>query len=108
MRRVAQSRAKSAEVVPVACTLGPEDLALQSGRWNDVLGRAGVERVLTVDGLRISFARADGLEDELCELASVEQGCCAWADWSIVVEGERVVLYVRSAGEGVAVLHGMF
>jgi hypothetical protein len=93
---------------PVACTLTPGDLAAQSGRWHQLMARAMTQRAETADGLRMSFRREPGTEEELRSLVAVESECCVWADWSVDTSARRLVLDVRSAGEGIATLHGMF
>jgi hypothetical protein len=93
---------------PVACTLTPADLAAQAGRWHQLMARAMTERAETADGLRMSFRREPGTEEELRRLVAVESECCAWADWSVDTSAGNLMLEVRSAGEGIATLHGMF
>jgi hypothetical protein len=92
--------------IPIACTLGASGLAAQARRWERLMARALTGRDETPDGLRLSF-RPEA-EDELRALAAVEAGCCAWATWTVEPGDGAVVLGVRSAGEGVATLHGMF
>src|SRR5437868_1289145 len=92
----------------VACTLGGHDLALQAERWQALRAHGEIGRTTTDDGLHIRFRAADGVEAELRALVAVENECCAWASWNVVREQGSVVLDVRSTGEGVATLHGMF
>ena len=94
------------ESIPVACTLGAADLAAQGRRWERLMARALTGRAETADGLRLTF-RPEA-EDELRALVAVEAGCCAWAAWSVERATGAVVLNVRSAGEGIAALRGMF
>jgi len=49
-----------------------------------------------------------GAEAELRALAAVETGCCPWATWTVRASATRLVLDVRSTGDGIAALHGMF
>ena len=91
---------------PVACTLGVAGLAAQRRRWEQLMARALTGRAETADGLRLSF-RPEA-EDELRALAAVETGCCAWAAWTVEPTAGAVVLDVRSAGEGITVVHAMF
>ncbi|MFL5926674.1 MAG: hypothetical protein ACJ77E_07045 [Gaiellaceae bacterium] len=92
----------------IACTLTAAGLATQSKRWQQLRGRAMIDRVETAHGLRISFRSEPGVEDELRELVAVEKGCCSWAEWTVETSPERIVLDVRSTGEGTATLHSMF
>jgi hypothetical protein len=94
--------------VPVACALTTADLAAQSGRWARLAARSMAERAETADGLRLCFRPEPGAEDELRGLAAVENRCCPWADWIVEATAGRLVLDVRSTGEGIAVLHRMF
>ena len=97
-----------ADTTPVACTLTSTDLATQSDRWQRLGARAMIERVETAHGLRISFRPEPGAEEKLRELVGVENECCSWADWRVERDAEQIVLDVRSSGEGIAALHGMF
>jgi hypothetical protein len=94
--------------VPVACTLTPAELAAQAGRWQRLMARAMTERAETADGLRMSFRREPGTEDELRRLVAVESECCAWADWTVDTSAGSLMLEVRTTGTGLAALHGMF
>ena len=93
---------------PVACSLSPAGLAAQAGRWQRLAAKAMTSRANTPDGLRISFRPEPGAEDELRALAAVETECCPWASWTVAAADGELVLDVRSAGHGVATLHGMF
>jgi hypothetical protein len=86
----------------IACTLNSSDLAGQGGRWRAL---PLLQREETDDGLRVTFAREPGVEDELRALVAVENDCCRWARWEIE---NGVVLVATSSGHGVPTLHGMF
>jgi hypothetical protein len=86
----------------IACTLRSGDLAEQARRWRAL---PPVHREETGDGLRVTFAREPGVEEELRALVAVENDCCRWARW-IVEDG--VVLVATSRGHGVQTLHAMF
>src|SRR5207248_197747 len=93
---------------PVACKLTPAGLATQSDRWLELGAQALLERVETAHGLRISFRREAGVEEELRALVDVERDCCAWARWTVETGTGELVLDVRASGTGIATLHGMF
>jgi hypothetical protein len=93
---------------PVACSLNRAGLAEQAGRWARLAGRALAGHATTAAGVRLRFRPEPGAEAELRALVAVETGCCPWATWTIEAGAEQLVLDVRSAGDGVAVLHGMF
>jgi hypothetical protein len=95
--------------LPVACSLGPADLATQADRWVRLAARAMTGRTNTPDGLRIGFRPEPGAEDELRALVAVETECCPWATWTVRTGNGELVLDVRSPSpDGVATLHGMF
>ncbi|MFL5910712.1 MAG: hypothetical protein ACJ768_09130 [Gaiellaceae bacterium] len=96
------------EDTPVACTLTSADLATQQDRWHSLAGRAILERLDTADGVRISFRPDAGVHEELHALAAIENDCCAWASWTVEKRDGAIVLEVRSTGEGIPTLHGMF
>jgi hypothetical protein len=96
------------EPAPVACSLTSADLAAQGDRWKRLTATSLTERADTADGLRLAFRAGSESERELRELVAVETDCCAWAQWEVTASQDRLVLHVRSVGDGVAVLHGMF
>ena len=98
----------TAATAPVACSLTRAGLAEQAGRWERLAARAMTGRERTGDGIRVSFRPGPGTEEELRALVDVESRCCPWATWTVRTEGSRLVLDVRSAGDGVAALHAMF
>jgi hypothetical protein len=96
------------EPVTVACSLTSADLAAQGDRWKRLAATSLTERAETADGLRLAFRAGSESERELRALVAVETDCCAWAQWEVTASQDLLVLHVRSAGDGVAVLHGMF
>jgi hypothetical protein len=86
---------------PIACTLSRTDLAAQRERWHRL---TLAERAETADGLLLVFDDPPDVREELRALVAVEAECCAWASWEL----DGVALHVRSTGDGVAALHGMF
>jgi hypothetical protein len=93
---------------PVACTLGQEDLAAQGEHWGNLGASTRVERVELSNGLRLVFARAAGVEDELAALVAIERECCAFANWTLVPDADRVALDITAEGEGIPAVQAMF
>jgi hypothetical protein len=93
--------------VPVTCSLDAARLRTQADRWSQLLAGAGVQRVETDDGLRVRFRADAATVEELHQLVSVENDCCAWASWTIAAGDGIADLVVRSTGDGIATLHGM-
>jgi len=89
----------------VACTLSDGQLSERRRRWQELAGRAFVERTEPPVGLRLAFRADDGVEAELRELAGLERKCCAFADWSV---SGSVLDVTAESDEAVAAVHGMF
>jgi len=102
-----EGTAESPGAAPVACSLPRASLAAQAARWVRLAARAMTERARTEDGLRISFRPEPGAEEELRTLVATENECCPWATWTVRADPGRIVLDVRSTGDGVTTLHGM-
>jgi hypothetical protein len=98
----------TAAAAPVACSLSQAGLAEQAGRWDRLAARAMTGREQTGHGIRVTFRPGPGIEVELRALVDVESRCCPWAVWTVHADGTRLVLDVRSAGDGVAALHAIF
>jgi hypothetical protein len=94
---------------PIACSLAKGDLAYRQERWRQLWHRAAVNTVTTSNGLRLLFRAAPGVEVELRQLAELERDCCAFADWSVQVRGEELVLDVTArTEEGITAVQVMF
>jgi hypothetical protein len=90
---------------PIVCTLGPGQLATQVERWTKLYAEAGTERLMTADGLRVSFRPDPTVEEELRALVAVEVECCRWASWSIDARSDALVLGISSSGHGIPAIH---
>jgi hypothetical protein len=94
--------------MPIACSLAAADFTAQAARWQRLAARAIIRRAEVADGLRMFFRLEPGVSDELRSLIAVEKECCPWARWAVRETEGQAVLDVRSSGEGIAALHGMF
>jgi hypothetical protein len=93
----------------VACSLGLADLAMRRARWRRLVRQAALAVASTGRGLQIEFRGEPGVESELRELTELERGCCAFADWSLRADSDRLVLeVVGCTDEGVASVRAMF
>src|SRR5690242_21671480 len=98
----------AAATTPVASSLTRAGLAEQAGRWERLAARAMTGREQTRHGIRVTFRPGPGTEEELRALVDVESRCCPWAAWTVHADHTRLVLDVRSSGDGVAALHATF
>ncbi len=94
--------------IPVACTLGRGDLAVQGTRWRRLRSEAGLDRLALDDGLRLTFRDEPRVEQELRALTAVENECCSWATWDVARDDGVLVMEARATGDGVAALQAMF
>lgn len=93
----------------IACTLTGQDQKSQRERWLALRAKHGLARHEAADGLQLTFEDQPGVEAELRALLAVENGCCAWATWTVEREGDGVIaIAARSEGHGIATLHAMF
>ena len=90
-------------VLPVACTLGPSDLADRRADWARLDVRAREE---IPAGLRLHYAAE--AEADLERLAALERGCCAWATWSVARRDDAVVLEVTAPADAVPAVRELF
>jgi hypothetical protein len=88
----------------VACTLGPGQIAAQAERWTKLYAEAGTERLMTDDGLRVSFRPNPTVEKELRALVAVEVECCRWASWRVDAHADALILEIGSTGDGIPVI----
>ncbi len=83
-------------VLPVACTLGPDDGAARMRRWE----------ALSVDGcpstrrsghlLEVRYRLAPGVREELDALAAAERQCCSFVAWDVSQDEDHVVLHITA------------
>jgi hypothetical protein len=93
----------------IACTLTDTNLRSQRERWISLGEKFGIARHEAPDGLRLTFENHPTVEAELQALVEIENGCCAWAAWTVERDATgALVMAARSQGEGIATLHGMF
>ena len=94
---------------PIACSLERGKMAQQHVRWQALHTRAGIDVVPSGRGIRLSFRRGPGVEEELRKLVALERSCCGFADWSISSDSEQVVLEVTGdSDEAIAAVQAMF
>jgi hypothetical protein len=100
---------ESEQSAPIACSLAKADLADRRERWLQLWRRAAVNAVTPSNGLRLLFHAAPGVKEELRQLAELERDCCAFADWSVQIRGDELVLDVTApTEEGITAVQAMF
>jgi DNA-binding transcriptional MerR regulator len=93
--------------VPIACQLDAGSILERVAEWNAVLGYAK-ERTTTADGaLRVELADDVPL-DELIELVSAEQRCCAFFSFVITIDGGGAALEIRAPDGATDIVASLF
>ena len=93
----------------IACSLSQGDLAKRQQRWLLLGEHAHLDTVLTDNGLRLSFQGEPATERELKELTALERDCCSFADWSLHIHRDTLVLDITAdSSEGIAAVQAMF
>lgn len=96
--------AGEATCIPIACTLGADDLEDRLSEWDEVLGRATSRRI---DGptATLAFPVGDaGLAATIADLAVREVGCCGFFDFRVRVAAGRLELDIEVPPDAAAVL----
>jgi hypothetical protein len=88
-------RAAPAEL-PLACTLGPDDAAARSRRWQLLAETSPPRAQLSGHRLEVRWRLRAGVKDELEALAAAERRCCSFVSWSVSPDGADMVLYVTA------------
>jgi len=70
-------------LLPIACTLGPDEGAQRIGDWRRLGSAFALGRVTDVGEVTIRFRDAPGVERELERLVAAERICCPFLSWNI-------------------------
>ena len=98
-------------LLPVACTLGPEDGRARLLRWQRLHDTAAPVARLRDGRLEVRYQPGQGVREELADLAAAEQTCCAFVTWSVTeVQGHPTlrVTAPADAPEAVAPIAAAF
>jgi hypothetical protein len=93
--------------IPIACLLSTDTRDDRITAWTELI-RATCHELTPIDrGIRGRFAPTS--QDELERLVAGERACCGWADWTVSVEDDEIVLVATAADEpGPQVLRQLF
>lgn len=92
--------------VPIACTLGADDLRTRIDDWTRTL--ADVTSRTAIDGgLRLQLGAGLDVAD-LARLVVAEQGCCAFYRFALTVDERGIALEVTAPAEAATVLASLF
>ena len=94
--------------LPIACTLGPEELRARTGELSALAGRALRARERIPGGERLTFAGGEATERELDEVIAAEARCCAFLRMELRRSSNRLVLEVTGPPEAGPIIAGLF
>jgi len=86
----------SADTLPTACTLGPDDGAARLRRWSILIEKSPPSTRRDGRMLEIRWQADAGVRDELEALAAAERECCSFASWIVSTDGGDIVLRVAA------------
>ncbi|ONI49980.1 MULTISPECIES: heavy metal-responsive transcriptional regulator [unclassified Streptomyces] len=92
---------------PAACTLGGAELGERTEQWRTLVAKAE-QREDIKDGLRLSFPPDADLAGQIAALAAVEQGCCAFFDFTLHLTPAALHLDVRAPESAAGMLADLF
>ena len=78
----------TSEAVPIACTLGPDELADRVADWRAVVDQS-TDRRRIPGGVQLRFPRTIDVAT-LAGLAAAEQGCCRFFTFTLTVADAEV------------------
>jgi hypothetical protein len=81
--------------IPIACTLSETEALTQLGEWTDLLSQLAMGTSRTAPG-RLEIILPPDLTNvaALIQLAQREKACCAFFDFTLVINAERVTLVI--------------
>ena len=79
-------------LMPLACTLGPDDGRSRMLHWREIHEAANPVASVDAGRLEVRYQPGPGVRVELADLAAAEQNCCSFVTWSVSqVEGQPVL-----------------
>ncbi|RKN45008.1 MerR family transcriptional regulator [Streptomyces hoynatensis] len=103
-RRAAEEKRERWRTAPVACSLTGERMTERVAAWHRVL--TGAPRREIPEGLRLTLPASRAAA--VAGLAAAEQGCCAFFDFRLHLDGPDLHLEVRAPAEGAGLLAELF
>lgn len=90
--------------VPIACTLTGEEQAERIGAWRDLLDGVRPEGIANGLRWRLPSTRAG----QAAELASAEQRCCAFFDFTLHLTAGKLIFEAQAPEEAAGLFRDVF
>ena len=95
--------------LPIACSLGANDLSSREQEWRGVMESALLETVAIPAGVTMRLTKTPETLASIERLVALERDCCAWIEWALTDLGSSLVLEATAGTEqGVSVLRDWF
>ncbi len=91
----------------IACSLSADGQKRRLSEWAELLGQASSGQEVE-GGMRYVFPPFSELADRVRTLASAEQRCCPFLDFTVQDDADRVLMTVIGPPEGQDALHFVF
>jgi MerR family transcriptional regulator, copper efflux regulator len=105
---------EGASDAPIACTLGAGEMATRLDEWTalladkpDLLRGVSRRRALDGGGLRLEFGPNTDVA-EIARLATAEQSCCRFFDFTIRIDDRGIALEVQAPADAQPVVAAVF
>ena len=76
-------------MLPIACTLGPDDGAQRMDDWRRIVGIASAGSETRPGMLILRFRDEPTVAEELARLVAAERDCCGFLGWKLVQSREE-------------------
>jgi hypothetical protein len=90
--------------LPIACSLGPDQLSGRADAWRQLAERALIEAKRSEAAAVQRYRREVGVETKLRELVRREAECCPFLDFELADEGDALVLTITGPADAAAVI----
>ena len=92
--------------VPIACSLGADDLHNRIDEWTTLLAHA-TRRIPSSDGVRVELDDKAPL-DELARLVAAEQSCCRFFRFAITIDERGTALEIAGPDDAKPIIDSLF
>jgi len=92
----------------IACTLSPTDMARRGEELREIARAALIDRMRHAGGVRLVFTSSEAIEAALRDLIRRERECCAFLDFRLDSQAERLTLDIAGPSDAQGMLDGIF
>ena len=93
---------------PIACSLGPTEMARRQQEARDLAREALVGRERRDGGVRLEYRHSDAVEAAVRDLVRRERECCPFLDLRLEAGAERITVDISAPPDARAVLDAIY